>query len=449
MAEYRLGERAYDGDDPDLQFALKAAHGGDVRPLCLCRQFDAMLPMVIEHRAMNGADLYLLRRMPGQGHLHTPACRHYEAPEGLSGRADHLGAAIKTEDEGAHHKLRLGFPLSHQERVASEDDAVEPKAPARLRQLYARLSLTGFLHHILETAELNKMHKGLHDKRGWAVMRGRILEAMASQSTARYRDLADYAFCPRVFSVERKDELFRDWRAIERKAGAEKRAIILFAELKDIDGGQLIFKHLPQRAFAVKPDIQKPFLDTLDQITGLMTGPRGAGHVLCCALVTVGEGDVLSIADIAMARSLSIRSSSFLSPRQGFRAGLGACCRRAPSLASCPTTGVSFCRSSSARRRPRCSMSCWRLMRSAWPTPSYVPSTWPPERWCNCPSMLPGSARGRRSCMDAHDPSPGRRRPFERWPKWPSGSISRVDGVALERATLERCRRRREHVELH
>ena len=300
MAEYRLGERAYDGDDPDLQFALKAAHGGDVRPLCLCRQFDAMLPMVIEHRAMNGADLYLLRRMPGQGHLHTPACRHYEAPEGLSGRADHLGAAIKTEDEGAHHKLRLGFPLSHQERVASEDDAVEPKAPARLRQLYARLSLTGFLHHILETAELNKMHKGLHDKRGWAVMRGRILEAMASQSTARYRDLADYAFCPRVFSVERKDELFRDWRAIERKAGAEKRAIILFAELKDIDGGQLIFKHLPQRAFAVKPDIQKPFLDTLDQITGLMTGPRGAGHVLCCALVTVGEGDVLSIADIAM-----------------------------------------------------------------------------------------------------------------------------------------------------
>ncbi len=35
-------------------------------------------------------------------------------------------------------------------------------------------------------------------------------------------------------------------------------------------------------------------------ITGLMTGPRGSGHVLCCAVVIVGEGDALSVLDIAM-----------------------------------------------------------------------------------------------------------------------------------------------------
>ncbi len=144
------------------------------------------------------------------------------------------------------------------------------------------------------------MHKGLHGKRSWNVMRGRILETMRAQATSRYRDLAAFTFAPRIFSPEHKDELFRDWRAVERKAGAEKRSILLFAELKDIDAGLLTFKHLPQRRFALKPDVQKPFLDALERITGLMRGPRGAGHVIACAVVIVGEGDALSIADIAL-----------------------------------------------------------------------------------------------------------------------------------------------------
>ncbi len=266
--------------------------------------------MVIEHRtatnnSVNGPsahahDLYILRRMPGRGHEHNPACKHYEAPEGLSGRADHMGSAIRTDDDGAHHTLRLAFPLSHKDKAATSDEAMTPGGPSKSRKRFARLSLPGFLHHVLETAELHKMHKGLHCKRSWNVMRGRILETMRAQATSRYRDLAAFTFVPRIFSPEHKDELFRDWRAVERKAGAEKRSILLFAELKDIDGGNLTFKHLPQRSFALKPDIQKPFLDALERITGLMSGPRGAGHVIACAVVTVGEGDALSIIDIAL-----------------------------------------------------------------------------------------------------------------------------------------------------
>jgi hypothetical protein len=180
-----------------------------------------------------------------------------------------------------------------------------PSDPARPRKRFARLTLLGFLHHVLETAELNKMHKGLHGKRSWNVMRGRILETMRAQATSRYRDLAAFTFAPRIFSPEHKNELFRDWRAVERKAGLEKRSILLFAELKDIDGVQLTFKHLPQRRFTLKADIQKPFLDALERITGLMTGPRGAGHVIACAVVTVGEGDALSIIDIALTAATS------------------------------------------------------------------------------------------------------------------------------------------------
>lgn len=310
MTAYEIDNRAYAEDDAELRAALKRAHGGDLRPLCLCRPFSAKLPMVIEHRTATnhnvnrqdipGHDLYILRRMPGRGHEHSPACRHYEAPEGLSGRTEHLGGAIRTDDEGAHHTLRLAFPLSHKEKAAASDEAMTPGDASKPRKRFARLSLLGFLHHVLETAELHKMHKGLHVKRTWNVMRGRILETMRAQATSRYRDLAAFTFVPRIFSPEHKDELFREWRAVERKAGAEKRSILLFAELKDIDAGQITFKHLPQRRFALKPDAQKPFLDALERITGLMTGPRGAGHVIACAVVTVGEGDALSIIDIAM-----------------------------------------------------------------------------------------------------------------------------------------------------
>jgi hypothetical protein len=115
MAEYEIDNRAYAEGDPELAAALKAAHGAGARPLCLCRPFTAKPPMVIEHRKSDGQDVYVLRRMPGRGHQHAPACKHYEAPEDLSGRSDHLGGAIRTDDNGSHHTLRLAFPLSHKE----------------------------------------------------------------------------------------------------------------------------------------------------------------------------------------------------------------------------------------------------------------------------------------------------------------------------------------------
>jgi Protein of unknown function (DUF1173) len=180
MTAYEIDNRAYAEDDAELPAALKRAHGGDLRPLCLCRPFSAKLLMVIERRTANGQnardqkgnakntpghDLYILRRMPGRGHEHNPACKHYEAPEGLSGRTEHLGGAIRTDDDGAHHILRLAFPLSHKEKAAPTDETVKVGEPAKSRRRFTRLSLPGFLHHVLETAELNKMHKGLHAKR--------------------------------------------------------------------------------------------------------------------------------------------------------------------------------------------------------------------------------------------------------------------------------------------
>lgn len=140
MTAYEIDNRAYAEDDAELPAALKRAHGGDLRPLCLCRPFSAKLPMVIERRTatnhnVNGQDtpdhaLYVLRRMPGRGHEHSPACKHYEAPEGLSGRADHMGSAIRTDDDGAHHTLRLAFPLSHKEKAAPTDEVVKAGEPA-------------------------------------------------------------------------------------------------------------------------------------------------------------------------------------------------------------------------------------------------------------------------------------------------------------------------------
>ncbi len=126
MAAYEISNRALSEDDPELQTALRAAHASGVRPLCLCRPLSAKPPMVIERRTAGGPaangqdaqanDLYILRRMPERGDEHAPTCKHYEAPEGLSGRTGHLDGAIRSDDDGLHHRLRLAFPLSHKEK---------------------------------------------------------------------------------------------------------------------------------------------------------------------------------------------------------------------------------------------------------------------------------------------------------------------------------------------
>ncbi len=279
MAAYEISNRALSEDDPELQAALRAAHASGVRPLCLCRPLSAKPPMVIERRtaggpAANGCDaqahdLYILRRMPERGHEQRTTCKHYEAPEGLSGRTGHLDGAIRSDDDGVHHRLRLAFPLSHKKKGTSTNEDTPPGDPARAAgQRYARLSLTGFLHHVLEDGRSQQDARGLHGKRSWNVMRGRILETMRAQATSRHRDLAAFAFAPRIFSVEHRQELFATGGRSSARAGAEKRSILLFAELKDVDAGFSPSSTCPSAASRWRRRSATPFLEALERSPG-------------------------------------------------------------------------------------------------------------------------------------------------------------------------------------
>ena len=107
MATYKIGEKKYEEDAPELQEALAAIYGSDVRPLCMC------VPKGVEMYISRFSN-YVVKRMPDSGQLHDPACDSFEVPDADTGRGLHAGDAILRMDDG-RLRIRLGFPLTRYE----------------------------------------------------------------------------------------------------------------------------------------------------------------------------------------------------------------------------------------------------------------------------------------------------------------------------------------------
>src|SRR4051812_14709935 len=106
MSTFRIRQHIFGDDHPQLQAALATVHHNPDRPACLCRE-----PAVPMYVAKVGGH-YLLKRMPGTGPQHDPACDSYEPPAELSGLGEVLGSAIQENVEDGTTSLKFAFSLT-------------------------------------------------------------------------------------------------------------------------------------------------------------------------------------------------------------------------------------------------------------------------------------------------------------------------------------------------
>lgn len=260
---YRLGHARFSGITEGLQAILGRAHDQKVRPLCQCCLAEP--PMYV---AKIGTE-YLLKRMPGTGHLHDPACPTFDPPPELSGLGQVSGQAIVQEDTG-HTLLKLDFPLSIRGgRTAPVADSVGEATSALASP--AKLRLLATLHYLWEAAELTKWRSTYGRRRSWWIVH-RELVAAAAKARTKAGPLADSLFVPPAYNPDDKDQLVSDRRRfMHRLLPVKEKPValgLLVAEFKKQEpsqyGRKLTFKHLPDFPFFIDEETGKKF----DKIAG-------------------------------------------------------------------------------------------------------------------------------------------------------------------------------------
>lgn len=241
---YRLGHSRFSTSTEGLQLILARAYDQKVRPLCqCCRQEPEMYIAKIGNE-------YLLKRMPGTGHLHDPACITFDPPPELSGLGQVNGQAIVTDDAG-DTMLKLDFPLSLRGgRAAPVADPGEAATSAVASP--AKLRLLSLLHYFWEAAELNKWRSTYGRRRSWFIVH-RELVAAAASATTKAGPISSNLFVPPVYSIEDKERLAADRRRflhrLQPVAGKPTPLGIVIAEYKGYEpstyGRKLTLKHLP------------------------------------------------------------------------------------------------------------------------------------------------------------------------------------------------------------
>ena len=256
MALYKIADKTYADEAPELQQALAAVYDSDVRPLCMC------VPNGVE-MYISRFSKYVVKRMPDTGHFHDPACDSFEVPDAETGRGLHAGDAILRMDDG-RLKIRLGFPLtryegksvSHGVGTGSGSDAVEGSKGS--------LSIGALLHLLWHEAGFNKWSPKMQGKRYWGLIRHFLLEA-ANDIDAKGDRLAEHLLIPEPFRKEKRDEIAERLAQQLAKLAPPRSGVhpmlLLIGELKDLEdtptGARLVVRHLPDLTLHVSEDLMK------------------------------------------------------------------------------------------------------------------------------------------------------------------------------------------------
>jgi len=104
QSRYFVRGRTYPSGDPSLQDALARVYDSSERPRCMCVQGGVEM-YVAKHAE------FVIKRMPGTGHLHHVACHSFELEVGVSGIGELMGEAI-VEHAPEQVEIRTAFPLA-------------------------------------------------------------------------------------------------------------------------------------------------------------------------------------------------------------------------------------------------------------------------------------------------------------------------------------------------
>ncbi len=259
MAHYRVGDSVADSDADEFQSIIASAYAKKTRPLCAC------IPSGIEmYISKIEGNIYVVKRMPGTGHLHSPRCPSHEPPADLSGLGEVLGSAIKEDIEGGPTVLKLDFALS--KRAGKSAPTPGEGGAETVRTDGAKLTLRGVFHYLWEQAGLAKWFPKMAGKRNWFVVRHHLLNAARGMSN-KGAGFSQALFIPEAFSADRKDEIARHNAAAlaplrgQAEKGKPQPLMILIGEVKALEegrfGGKLLVKHLPDMPFRVPTDLFK------------------------------------------------------------------------------------------------------------------------------------------------------------------------------------------------
>ena len=252
---YRVDQREFSPSDVAVESALSAAYSGKQRPLCLC--VPGGTPMYIAH--VGGR--YIVKRMPGAGHLHAADCASFEPPGELSGLGEVAGSAIQEDLETGVTTLRLDFTLS-KKGGARQPVAAAAGLPDTVRTDGQKLTLRGTLHYLWDKAELTKWSPGMSGRRSWGVVQRRLVAAV-QHTFAKGDPLAELLFVPEPWTQDAKEALDRGRRTalarLHTRDGAGSRLMVLIAEVKDFKearfGVRAICKHLPDMPLKIEQDL--------------------------------------------------------------------------------------------------------------------------------------------------------------------------------------------------
>ena len=232
MSTYKIGEKTYAEDAPELQEALAAIYESDARPLCMC------VPKGVE-MYISRFSKFIVKRMPDSGHLHAAECDSFEIADAETGRGLHTGDAIQRLEDG-RLKIRLGFPLTRYEGKSVPHGVGGGSADA-VEGSKGSLTIGALLHLLWHEAGFNKWSPKMQGKRYWGLIRHFLLQA-ATDIDAKGGRLAEHLLIPEPFRKDQKDEIAERLAQQLAKLDSPRTGVhpmlVLIGELKDLEDAQ-------------------------------------------------------------------------------------------------------------------------------------------------------------------------------------------------------------------
>lgn len=243
-SRFSVGALTFTCKSSDLDKILSEAYQYRQRPVCLCSGSQP------EMYIARFGDHYILKRMPGTGHLHDPSCPTFDPPPELSGLG-HINDSAITVDEQGLTSIKLGFPLSIRgtsNRARLDTDSLPTSATDPVK----RLTLKAVLHYLWDAADLTKWRPGMAGKRNWYIVRRELLSA-ATSIEAKSIGLSKILYIPETYHSDKDKQITANRRRFMHQLmpvkGKPTQLGIVIGEFKQYVPSQygraLVIKHSP------------------------------------------------------------------------------------------------------------------------------------------------------------------------------------------------------------
>jgi hypothetical protein len=241
IQRFSINGRVVCANDPQLQIALAQIHETPERPRCLCMPGGVEMYVAWHRHAV-------VKRMPGSGNRHHPACPSYEPELQQSGLGELVGEAI-LESELGDVELRVDFPWTRTAGRAAPRG--EPQDGSKVEVRRRRMSLRALMHFLFERAGFNRWSPAMEGRRNQGVLH-KYLTAAAADVSIKGLALVERLYVPEPFNESDMADAARRRReklTVLRPTDGRNPLAIVMGEFKSSEvipsGRRVWIKHMP------------------------------------------------------------------------------------------------------------------------------------------------------------------------------------------------------------